>query len=282
MVKQIIRKMVQLSLLAWDKISPTEGVITLLYHKTTNINTTPSIPNIDLTLFDQQMRYLKEHGYHTLSINDLYNYFYNGGKFPPKSIVITFDDGYKENIEAYKIVHKYGFTAICFAATGYIGQHYNYMPFLYDKTEMNFNSSSVKNQDFEFMDLDDYEKAIALGIEFAPHTEHHVDMSLIDEKRAVDEIVTSMNELKRITSKEQICFSYPFGLYNKESKDILQRIGIKLAFAVYPGELSKNTDPYFIPRNNVPKEWTLFKLILTNKYVYYMKISNSIRPNRKD
>ena len=43
------------------------------------------------------MKYLKDNGYYTITMADLYAYFTNNTPIPQKSVVLTFDDGYKDN-----------------------------------------------------------------------------------------------------------------------------------------------------------------------------------------
>src|SRR5512139_3390122 len=73
-----------------------EEVLVLVYHNVVN-STTPEpgrFDQISLMLFKEQMRYLYEIGYETISIDQLVS-FMKGGAVPRKSIVLAFDDGWK-------------------------------------------------------------------------------------------------------------------------------------------------------------------------------------------
>ena len=84
----------------------------LIYHSVHNKGFVP-FNSIPLNLFDKQMRFLSKYR----KVGSLYEY--RKGKC---NIVITFDDGYKNNYtHAYPLLKKYGLTATFFLTTGLIG-----------------------------------------------------------------------------------------------------------------------------------------------------------------
>jgi peptidoglycan/xylan/chitin deacetylase (PgdA/CDA1 family) len=70
--------------------------------------------------FEEQIRYLCHH-YEIITLDTLVSLL-NEGKTPPrKTVVLTFDDGYKDNyIYAYPILKKYGAPATIFLATSFV------------------------------------------------------------------------------------------------------------------------------------------------------------------
>jgi peptidoglycan/xylan/chitin deacetylase (PgdA/CDA1 family) len=72
--------------------------------------------------FDEQMAYLKKAGYRTIDLDTLYDHFSAGEEVTEKSIVITFDDGYRDNVEqAAPILERYGFCATVYLPTDHLG-----------------------------------------------------------------------------------------------------------------------------------------------------------------
>jgi peptidoglycan/xylan/chitin deacetylase (PgdA/CDA1 family) len=66
-------------------------------------------------VFEDQMRWLKRHGFVTVTLSDLYDHIFNGKALPRRSLILTFDDGYSDNwIFAYPILRKYGFKGTVF------------------------------------------------------------------------------------------------------------------------------------------------------------------------
>src|SRR5256885_4041124 len=72
--------------------------------------------------FTQQMRYLKAHGYRVISLDDLVEYTELSRQLPRRSVVLTFDDGYRSFLQyAYPVLKELGFTATLFVYTDYVG-----------------------------------------------------------------------------------------------------------------------------------------------------------------
>ena len=47
--------------------------------------------------FEEQMRYLEENGFHSITVDELQAHFLHGKRLPKKPVVLTFDDGYEDN-----------------------------------------------------------------------------------------------------------------------------------------------------------------------------------------
>ncbi len=73
-------------------------------------------------VFDRQMRYLKDNGFHTVSPEELLAFLNYRQPLPQKSVWITMDDGYRSTYNvAYPILKRYGFTATMFIYTEFVG-----------------------------------------------------------------------------------------------------------------------------------------------------------------
>ena len=72
--------------------------------------------------FEQQMRYLKAEGYRVISLSDFIEWVQGRRQLPKRSVVLTFDDGYRAFREfAFPILKELGFTATLFVYTDYVG-----------------------------------------------------------------------------------------------------------------------------------------------------------------
>jgi peptidoglycan/xylan/chitin deacetylase (PgdA/CDA1 family) len=72
--------------------------------------------------FREQMRYLKANGYRVVSLRDFLEWTRLGRQLPQRSVVLTFDDGYKSFKQyAYPALKELGFTATLFVYTDYVG-----------------------------------------------------------------------------------------------------------------------------------------------------------------
>ncbi len=68
--------------------------------------------------FAEQMRYLREAGYTSITLDDLLYALTQGRPLPPKPVILTFDDGYVDNyVNAFPILRENGFTGTFFIMT---------------------------------------------------------------------------------------------------------------------------------------------------------------------
>ena len=76
----------------------------------------------------QQMKYIKDNGYTTITLNQLYKFIAENKPIPEKSVVLTFDDGYVDNyLYAYPILKEFNLKATVFAISKTIDKRKNYM-----------------------------------------------------------------------------------------------------------------------------------------------------------
>ena len=74
------------------------------------------------TAFQEQMRFLKENGYCVITLDKLIDFLNFNGQIPDKSVVITFDDGWRSLYDfAFPVLKDYGFPATLFVYNNFIG-----------------------------------------------------------------------------------------------------------------------------------------------------------------
>ena len=102
-----------------------ESAVILMYHSVSSDSDRKWIdPDNDIpaNIFEEQMRYLNKHC-NVVSIDHLCNSIRNNSKIEPKTVVITFDDGYMNNLQnAANILRKYKLPATIYLATGYVSR----------------------------------------------------------------------------------------------------------------------------------------------------------------
>lgn len=96
-------------------------IAVLMYHRISPKLDTWSLGPLSPQSFEKQIKYLSRN-YNILSLDRLVEYIEQGRNIPEKAVVITFDDGYKDNYRyAYPILKKYHAPATIFLTTGHIG-----------------------------------------------------------------------------------------------------------------------------------------------------------------
>ncbi|MFQ5787728.1 MAG: polysaccharide deacetylase family protein, partial [Thermodesulfobacteriota bacterium] len=129
--------------------------------------------------FETMLRYLKENGYHTLSIDEFYQILINKKeKKTGRSILLTFDDGMGSVWSiAYPLLKKYGFKATVFLVPGRIKYRNKYYPNLEDVWVGTANMQEVLERDHSDQPFSTWEEVKTMhesgAFDFESHTFDH-------------------------------------------------------------------------------------------------------------
>ena len=108
--------------------SPARSPVTvLIYHEIVTDGKEPGETVISLENFEAQMRWLSKNGYRTLSTEELLSFMRGERRVPKKSVVLTFDDGWKNVLNAVPVLNRYGFKASFWIIAGPRGIGGKYM-----------------------------------------------------------------------------------------------------------------------------------------------------------
>jgi peptidoglycan/xylan/chitin deacetylase (PgdA/CDA1 family) len=172
--------------------------------------------------FQKQMQYLKDKGYNVAGMNDLINFFDNATPVTPKSILITFDDGYSDfNSDAFPILQNMGYKATVFVSTG-LADNPGYL---------NWNQIVSMNG----------------SILFANHTWSHKNVG-VSVSAMQYEISTADTQLSERGLNSPKVFGYPYGLETGQSEKYLESLGYKAAFTTIPGNILCKGKRFELPR----------------------------------
>ena len=230
---------------------PIKGIPVLMYHKVSPDTRTGGlglrVPPED---FDWEMQYLKKNNYHTVSLGNVLDYFQSGKALPQKPIVITFDDGYKDNYQyAYPILKKYDYTATVFVVTSIIG-----------KTN-EFDVKKHLQPENKMMDWSEIKSLATGGITIGSHTLTHPHLTQISQTEARQEIMESKNVLEKGLGKEVQFFCYPYGDNNDTVAKMVKEIGYRAAVTTQLGINNQDNDPYLMNRIRIMGNYNHQKFI---------------------
>jgi len=193
--------------------------------------------------FDVQVRYLAENGWHSFTMDEAYE---QRRSLPEKSVVITFDDGYRDNLtNALPILKKYGFKATIYL----VNDRHNRDWSGYRKAK---NEGAGLKDEPKLSD-DEVRELLASGlIEIGAHTQTHANLNSLDEKQSKKEICHSKEQIEMQFQTLCRSFAYPFGLYGEKDKKIVAECGYSNAVTTKAGIADlKRCDPFEIPRITV-------------------------------
>ena len=228
----------------------------LMYHKVNDLWPNPT--TVPIAVFDEQMGLLGELGYVPVALDAVRDYYLDGTPLPRGAVLITFDDGYRDNLEnAAPILLRHGYPAVVFVPVGYLDDG---RPLPHEDA---LRVLGVRNDTVDWDQLADLE---AGGIRVESHGIAHRPLSELEPAEAVREITLSKLRLEERLGREVEAFSFVKGSladYRPEHASLVQQAGYKLAFTSVSGANGPETDRFRLRRYNVePYPARTFELVL--------------------
>jgi peptidoglycan/xylan/chitin deacetylase (PgdA/CDA1 family) len=179
--------------------------------------------------FEAQLRYLVEHGYEPIALESLITHLQVGLSLPPKPVVLTFDDGFKDHYtNAFPLLKRYGFTGTFFVISGFV-----------DEGRPGHMSWS------------EIELLHANGMEIGSHTYTHPSLAGKSFDYIVWQVLGSKEAIEARTQEPVRFFSYPSGQYDQQVVDVLRSAGYWGAVTVESGSLQSSERAFELKRIRV-------------------------------
>jgi peptidoglycan/xylan/chitin deacetylase (PgdA/CDA1 family) len=174
------------------------------------------------------MDYLAGHGYHPVTMAEIYAALSGDGRLPSRPVAITFDDGGLDGYAvALPILRAHGFRATFFVITGYVG-----------------NGSC--------MTWDQLREMSAAGMAIESHTFAHPDLRRVDAARLANELRRSRDAIASELGVDARFLSYPNGRYDQDVQDAVASAGYLAAVTTRPpGLLGASISSYSWPRTGI-------------------------------
>jgi peptidoglycan/xylan/chitin deacetylase (PgdA/CDA1 family) len=180
-------------------------------------------------IFRAHMQYLHDQGYTTISLYDLNDALTKGTPLPPKSIVLTFDDGYIDAYtNAYPILKQFGFIGTFFVIT-----------------------SRPDASDPAYMSWPQIVEMSNAGMSMEPHTKDHVDLRQRDHDFLVYQMQGSIESLAAYTGRTPRMFDYPVGHYDAATLRVAKELGVWIGVTTANGDTETTTGRLRLPRLRV-------------------------------
>lgn len=211
----------------------------LMYHYISKPPAKADRYRIDLSVapeaFEQQLIYLRDNGFTTVSLQDVYDLLSMGKRLPPKPIVLTFDDGYLDHYtNAFRLLKKYKMTGTFFVVTDYV---------VYKNPE-HLTWAMIK------------EMAKA-GMSIESHSRTHKDMRGRKNDFLVWEILGPVEQIEAYADKRPRFFCYPTGKYDAAVMKILRDVGTLAAVTTEYGDTYTLQNAMTWPRHRVRHDTTV-------------------------
>jgi peptidoglycan/xylan/chitin deacetylase (PgdA/CDA1 family) len=157
-----------------------------------------------------------------------------------RTLVITFDDGYRDNYEfAARELRRLGLPACFFVTTDFVES--STVPWWDEKLPVRCH----------WMSWEQVRGLVDQGFDVGAHTVSHVDLGQVDEITAQREIEESKRRLERELQRPVRLFAYPYGGRDKireEARELVKQAGFRCCLSAYGGDVRLSDDPFRIQR----------------------------------
>jgi len=202
----------------------------LMYHRIDYVTaSTPAVTKaltVSPEIFRHQMKWLKSHGYHTITQRSLFNALMCGSHLRRKPIVVTFDDGYRDVYRyASPVIERFGMHATSYVIT-----------------------ERISGADRSFLSWKQVRRFEERGVEIGSHTVSHAALTSLSDAGALDELVRSRKQLERKLDHRVTWLAYPYGDYDSRIERLAKKAGYKLAVTTDWGSLQSAQHPFALKR----------------------------------
>lgn len=203
--------------------------------------------NTSVSVFSQQMKWLRQAGYRTVDLPEMMNAL-DTGQDLSRTVVLTFDDGYQDFYsDAFPLLKQCGFTATVFLASDRIRNV----------------AACVEGADY--LTWREIRELHAQGISFGSHSVTHADLRSLGPEQIDYELGYSKETIEQEIGAAVESFSYPFALPEEDCDfirylaDTLENLGYSNGVSSAIGRAKPRHTRFFLPRLPV-NSWDDFDL----------------------
>jgi peptidoglycan/xylan/chitin deacetylase (PgdA/CDA1 family) len=204
--------------------------------------------------FRAQMTWLKRLGWRGVSMRELMPYL--RGEVQGRVVGLTFDDGYRNNLEsALPVLQEMAFTATCYVVSGQLGGS-------------NIWDHAIGVEPAPLMTAQEVCAWAAAGMEVGSHTRGHPRMTDATHAEVGEQLSGSRKDLEDLLGTPVQQFCYPFGDYRTEQIEQVRAAGYDAATTTSRGRVHGGDDLHTLRRIPVVRStaWPQFLLKAMSGY----------------
>ena len=192
----------------------------LMYHKTIDYGQTDLL-TVSRDQLEEQFQLLLREGYNCVSLQEVLNHILNGSPMKKKPVILTFDDGYKNNFTVlYPLLQKYNLKAVIFLVPSFI-------------------KKAEAGNGIEYMNIEEILTMDPALVEFGLHTFDHKSYNKLELEAIEQDIIKTKEWFKAFKIKYRPALAYTFGEYPKGNKakrmaifSLFKKYGVQAAFNI--------------------------------------------------
>ena len=204
--------------------------------------------------FEEQLRFLARE-FHPVSLTDAVDRL-RLGKVEGNEVVVTFDDGFRNQLDnAAPVLAEHGFSACFFLVTELLGAPPERVPaFCRERLHLPLP--------VEPLDWDGAARLLEHGHEIGSHTRSHADLTTLSPEALLDELAASREELSRRLGAVRH-LSAPYGdraRFSERVAEAARAAGYESCATAIRGVNRSALDLYSLHRHHLSARWPLREL----------------------
>lgn len=208
------------------------GPLMLMYHSVQATRTRPEWPwAVSIDDFRSHLDMLRSAGWQAPTMRQ---FLATPERFSKRTAVITFDDGYADNLAPMEMLRERDMSATCFVVSGSIGAA--------PKWPANGRPSG------RILDAAEIRQLSNAGIEIGSHTVNHLRLTELDPGRRRIELAHSKDQLENILGQSVTSFAYPYGAYDDACEAEVAAAGYVGACTTRTGMAIRDRSPFALRR----------------------------------
>lgn len=235
--------------LAFDGVVRQVQVPILMYHYVSVPPPNADIYRLDLSVtpdrFATHLLALSSTGYTTISLYDLLAHLTQGTPLPQKPVILSFDDGYRDNYEnAFPLLQEFGMTATFFVVTDYINEGLS-----------------------AYLTWEMAREMQAAGMHIESHARTHVDLRNRKDSFLIWQALGSVETIESELGMRPRFITYPSGHYDANTIRIFKDIDFWAGLTTIQGATHSTDNLFQLKRVRVPGTTTgkiLLQLLAKN------------------
>ncbi|MGZ4337106.1 MAG: polysaccharide deacetylase family protein, partial [Gaiellaceae bacterium] len=231
----------------WRQLA--RGVPVLLYHAFSEHDESSRFV-VTRGVFARQMRLLSMLRFKVLPYDEFAQSIRDGRLPPPRTAVLTIDDGYADNADiAAAILEHHGFGATIFLVSGRLGA-------------VNDWSEAAPLRGRPLLSVEQLDPLRERGLEFGAHTRTHRCLADVADETVAEEVESSRRDLEQVLGAPIRTLAYPYGRLDDRAVAAVQRAGFVSACTTEPRLARLDDHPLLIPRVEIKGSDSLWRFLL--------------------
>lgn len=213
------------------------------------------------------MKSLNRAGYKAVSLAEFTSMLSGGENVSPRTIVISFDDGFQNFYSnAYPVLSELDFKATVFLVTDFCGKYNDWAG-----NPANLGRSKL-------LDWSEVRELSECGIEFGSHTRTHPDLTKISSAEVEGEVAGSKAAIEDSIGREVRTFAYPYGKFNSSVRQITEK-SFRAACSTNLGKVRLNSDIFSLKRidSYYLRNLKVFEMLASTSFDRYLEIRQGMR-----